>query len=436
MSIQYKMNYVIKVLILLAVVLAVPFALVCLLVWFDPDTREGAFTALSCFSVIFAIIYSSGRVFVYHPYARKKYREWLAWTPWTYGKPLPLGTFHPKWGDLFVLVVLAGYAMLCLYIATDWNPDSLMSVESWMIVPGVFAAAILAYLISLFMTIGDDPVTTQTVWALLPLSFYPHQNPWIAAGVLTVIYIVIRIGIRRTLGKFPWNRDDWNDTSRQAFLRKLAHSGLIGWPYRQIGPELPEGNKTTILQTLVYSLISAWWMFVIFHLVEMRFMAELETNGLTIQDLTNSTDHQGVNLEGMLNFFKWCVLVAAIFASLNKVILFISGARPPINLRGRIMTRRLIIPGYDKLFVVPILNVLLTWALVELLLYVNIRPLALSPAICLFTILFLLMLPYPSTKQWRYTGHFSIGIRGGPSQSESAQRARAQQVQIRLPGCN
>ena len=32
MSIQYKMNYVIKVLILLAVVLAVPFALVCLLV--------------------------------------------------------------------------------------------------------------------------------------------------------------------------------------------------------------------------------------------------------------------------------------------------------------------------------------------------------------------------------------------------------------------
>ena len=49
-------------------------------------------------------------------------------------------------------------------------------------------------------------------------------------------------------------------------------------------------------------------MFVIFHLGEMRFMAELETNGLTIQDLTNSTDHQGVNLEGMLNFFKWCVL--------------------------------------------------------------------------------------------------------------------------------
>ena len=63
--------------------------------------------------------------------------------------------------------------MLCLYIATDWNPDSLMSVESWMIVPGVFAAAILAYLISLFMTIGDDPVTTQTVVGSIAVEFLP-----------------------------------------------------------------------------------------------------------------------------------------------------------------------------------------------------------------------------------------------------------------------
>ena len=58
-----------------------------------------------------AAAYGVYRVVAFHPFYRPDYRTWLAHTPWTVAKSLPVGPVAFVWEDL---VVLAGFVLLTL----------------------------------------------------------------------------------------------------------------------------------------------------------------------------------------------------------------------------------------------------------------------------------------------------------------------------------
>ena len=53
-----------------------------------------------------AALYGGFRVIAFHPVYRPKYRAWLESTPWTSGKPLPVGPVSLVWEDGVVLSLL------------------------------------------------------------------------------------------------------------------------------------------------------------------------------------------------------------------------------------------------------------------------------------------------------------------------------------------
>ena len=54
-----------------------------------------------------AIVYAVYRLCRFHPVCNPAYTAWLRLSPWTAGRPLPLGPVHPVWQDAAVIGVLA-----------------------------------------------------------------------------------------------------------------------------------------------------------------------------------------------------------------------------------------------------------------------------------------------------------------------------------------
>src|SRR5437870_4619879 len=54
--------------------------------------------------------YALYRLWRFHPFCNRRYSAWLASSPWTPDKPLPLGPIYPVWQDAVVLGILTGVA--------------------------------------------------------------------------------------------------------------------------------------------------------------------------------------------------------------------------------------------------------------------------------------------------------------------------------------
>ncbi len=397
-----------------------------------PSYKIYGYRTLIGLPFIIAFSCAIARVVAYHPYASKKYRDWLAYTPWTYGKPLPLGTFHISVGDLTGVAILAGIAAFGFWLSGDTYAIQSEPIHLWEVAAAVGLLWLITYLVSLFFMMGDDKKMTAGILALVPLTVYPHFNIWIGLSVVGVIYLLILAGIRRTLGGFPWNRGDWTESPQQRQLKEVLKSGIIGWPYRQIGP-VPFKKKTpSLVAILLASTIPAWWLFASIHSIELYMQWSM---GESYDQLLEFMNQDQMRIENLLRAYRILALIATVFVALQKVVIYISGTRPPISLLGRFATGRLIIPGYDKIFIMPILIIAVGWCLTDLLLAIKPMPLAVSPSIILYVLTVLFMSPYPSIEKWRYTGHLRVdGYRKSGGDTASKPRQKSNQITIELPG--
>src|SRR5262249_12037823 len=94
-------------------------------------------------------------------------------------------------------------------------------------------------------------------------------------------------------------------------------------------------------------------------------------------------------------------------APISRLSLYLSGYLPPISIWGRLTTGRWIIPGYDKVFVAPLLAVgLAAWMSTEIL-NRNLDPRVYVPMVT-FVFLAIFLGMGPSLKAWRLTGNHRI----------------------------
>ena len=326
--------------------------------------------------VMFAICYAVYRVWAFHPVLRPGYYNWLRVTPWTSGKPLPLGPVHLVLQDVMILGVMVG---LC------WP-------RAGMVAQFVIHAFLFAYLSTLAAAHGESG---QKAWAYavafglgFMLLFVPNWGFYVAAGVT---YVAALVGWRRVLAGFPW-------PERAAELQRLHESLKInlfskraaektnrslGWPCDRLGPGFPNAPFCIAIgDALVIGLLAGWWFFVAgYHLRHLR---------------TIDIDLAG-NFARLI--FPGCVIA--------RIFVYCHGYVPPLSLLGRVAHGRLIIPGYDQVLVAPLLAVLAFVAAHYLPLWTGLPELIALPmgvtAVC-----WILLGMGPSLNDWRLTGNHRI----------------------------
>jgi hypothetical protein len=96
-----------------------------------------------------------------------------------------------------------------------------------------------------------------------------------------------------------------------------------------------------------------------------------------------------------------------------RVMRYCASYSPPINIWGRIFTLRWIIPGYDKVFVAPLLMMALTFLAGGIMFELHLDPTVVAPiAISCASLICLNM--GPSLLDWRHTGNHRIAPKFNP----------------------
>jgi hypothetical protein len=298
------------------------------------------------------------------------YQAWLAATPWTSRQPLPLGPIHLVLQD----VVLVGCVVLLGWLNGD----------GWALyIPQLFLAVYLLLLgKSLFWT-GDWPWGYAVVFGVGLVVRLWHDLPaGLSAAVLT--YAVGYLGLRRSLAHFPWTIQ-WSRLVGMLGITVNTESGaadILGWPYGRLAPRAASPPVGVPLHhALLISALVGWWTFA----------------GVSL--VPNAEDQQLVLL--------FVLLFVALAVPGIRFGIYCDGYAAPISLLGRLATGRWIIPGYDQVFVAPLLAVAAGSTLggASVLLRLD---LVLALPVVIAVVLFLSLGLGPSLQVWRLTGNHRI----------------------------
>jgi len=360
-----------------AVSLAVEFLLLRYAVGTESDPSIARCGVLGVAGVVYGIT----RVFRFHPVFRPEYRRWLLATPWTARDPLPLGPVHLVWQDvvIFVLLVAFGYG----------SPSG----TAWL-APAFAVAAYLATLCAALAMTGTHHYAYAIVFGLglaLRLVEWPEWSGLALAATTAIAWP----GVRRSLRALPWysDRDPYGWAKGISLVESAAGQdrleGMrrrrVGWPFSLV-ENTDVGPKVPLKHGLLLSVLVGWLVYVV---------VALGADELRPRD-------------GL-----WWVFFFACAAALIRVGLYAINHAPPISLAGRLATGRLIIPGYDRVFVAPlaaaVAGVALDWILAR-------QGIVLEYSVPLaFTVILLInLITGPTLGKWRLTGNHRIApLMGG-----------------------
>jgi hypothetical protein len=317
-----------------------------------------------------AAAYGVFRAVVYHPFFRSRYRDWLEQTPWTSRQPLPAGPIHLMWQDAVVmgifLLSLHGFplgriwvlqAFLFAYLGT-------LGVSFWGTGPWWMGYGIL---------FGLGLVVRLLMW------------PFVALDVLAIVYVAAFVGLRTALARFPWPDSRIPETLRQQFTGNIMarRKWLLGWPYRQMSG-VPQEHAVRPRDGILAPLLAAWWVWAL---------------------ASHSSDPTAP--VPVLSF------IYATFVSLfARLLVYVGSCRPPISLWGRIATGRLIIPGYDYVFVAPLCTLLVAAIGVTLAFMARMKYSTITFPLAMAAVLIVALNMGPSFRSWHLTGHHRIAAWG------------------------
>lgn len=339
-----------------------------------------------------------------HPCISTEYSKWLQFSPWRPGKKLPNGPVRLCFLDLIVLLALTLFA---------WQPYPILML----LVPIVFFMVYSLSSIVIFASAGECEFCFPVVIFTVPLLVYPFLNLKIAFAVSLVLFTITHICALKVLKKFPWNMQAWTMDERET--RKKVALTCCGWPFSRlcIPVEKDEKNGIIISQSLKFfaALIIGVWFAWIEHAVTRTFL------------------YHGP--EGFSYSFRVCyalILIGTSILSLIRLVIYISKVHAPISILGRITIGRLIIPGFDKIFIAPLSAVTLAAILPPLLYFVGMG----LPWICDICVLvaFTLVIGLPpGLTEWQFTGIGNIP-KPNPFELGEQKKTPAMDVKLKITG--
>lgn len=268
-----------------------------------------------------AAIFAAFRLLRFHPACNRAYATWLKLSPWTPDKPLPAGPVHLVWQDALVVGVLTAVAY--------WDHvNALLPVTVFILVYLAGFTFLLAF------TRQSGPCLI--LGFLWPVLILPEAKGLPSLGILAAIACTIWYGHKQSLKAFPWDfikaapRSLLNAEIRIGGLGTSSAAGTqfnLGWPFLALSPKVrpPSVSQRT---SVALGALAGWWSFCII---------------------------RGSGMDPLPEF----VLFFAIFAAFIRVGVYRSGVVAPFNIWGRIVTGRIVVPGYDKVYVTPLAVVVL-----------------------------------------------------------------------------
>ena len=332
-----------------------------------------------------AAVYGLIRAAAFHPFCYPAYRNWLATTPWGPGTPLPLQPVHLAWQDAVVITALTALSLRHPEV-NPWEPLT------------VFGFIYL--LVTAITLLMRQPAIAVVLLGGLPLVFLPAMQGGRAVGVLAMLYVIAFVGTRHALATLA-SHPDPDDGERQWLLCRAA-ARVVGWPFRQLGPaELP--RPIGVGTCLLVSLLAGWWVYAV--------ASRLLQPGLP-----------------PALFLPQIGLMVAVPIALIRVSNYVIGYVPAVGVLGRLTSGRLIVPGYDKIFVAPALVLFAGFELPRLLVRTPLD-LATSAAVLLAACLLLGLLLGPTRSDWQLTGDHRL-CRLAPAQQQQQQPQLVVQQQL------
>jgi hypothetical protein len=299
--------------------------------------------------VIACAAYGIWRVAGYHPVFHSEYRAWLTTTPWTAKMPLPIGPISLAWQDALLLCPIALVAALHAKL----NPAYIF------VSFGTAYVATAAY--ALVLTRRD-----AAYWLALGLAGVAREihAPLIALALMALLCVMAQISLERSLAKFPWE-----------ILIFSQKDICIPSPFDRLSPT-PSRFRISVVQGILLGILAGTWTYA----TSWRIPQAEDPNGARVAFIT-----------------------ALACVPLIRVVWYLSVGMPSVSLIGRVATGRLILPGYDKIFVAPAIAALLAVLVPEILIHCGIA----GPSwkgISVGLVATVLFSMGPTLADWRLTG--------------------------------
>ncbi len=309
-----------------------------------------------------------------HPLNHSSYGTWLAQTPWRWGQPPPLGPIQLVWQDA---VVLGSMMVLSLL------PP--MREFSPLFIPAAFALTycVLQAFPQLYLKVFWP---TLALIGFVFLGLAMCESPFVVLLISAAMCGTTYLGLRRSLRDFPYTEEQRERLGLLPF-EKLKPAA-VPW---QVVPEqtAADGRHDSRArqsgETFFWSLLAAVTIGAM-----MFFVAYLKR------------DEPFFNLNLLIAHGLLCGLFV-----LGRLGFYAAYHRPPISLAGRVATRRLLIPGYDVVYIAPLVTTAAAFALPAALLWIGITPIVAMPLATTATIWLAVALP-PDYERWHYTGHYRV----------------------------
>jgi hypothetical protein len=208
------------------------------------------------------------------------------------------------------------------------------------------------------------------------------RSPIGLAIVAAAIYLVVLVGIRQSLMRFPWELRWMRSVSVQSIQFSDTHSDL-GWPFGALAPPGDDSITVSKRDRVLIAVLFGIWIFCLYR----GIVAARDPGGTSLAVI------------GILGVFV---------CSSFRVLWYLIGYDSPLSFWGRLLRLRWIIPRYDILFLYPLLACLVYSAILG----VSDWWLGAEPDACasvgLTSALLMLFLGGPSLRRWRLTGGHRI----------------------------